>query len=102
MSVTAARLAGGGGRRIGLQTKKKTYQVLCHLNVMVSVHFFFEVKSLGACLREPELRSFIELRSIPTSWFKPKPPNFVRHEYRLQYLLECHIFGIMLTAMNSG
>ena len=36
------------------------------------------------------------------SWFKPDAPNCVRHECRLQYLLECHIFSIMLTVMNSG
>ena len=25
------------------------------------------------------------------SWFKHKPPNFVRHECRMQQQLECHI-----------
>ena len=37
-----------------------------------------------------------------TSWFKHKPPNFVSHECRMQYQLECHTFGMLLTAMNSG
>ena len=35
-------------------------------------------------------------------WFKLNAPNCVTHEFRMQYLLECHIFGIILTAMNSG
>ena len=37
-----------------------------------------------------------------TSWVQHKTANSVSHEYRMQWQLECHIFGIMLTAMNSG
>ena len=37
-----------------------------------------------------------------TGWFKLKTPNFVPHECRTQYLLKRHIFGIILTPMNSG
>ena len=39
---------------------------------------------------------------IHAGWFKLNAPNCVTHEFRMQYLLECHIFGIILTAMNSG
>ena len=34
-------------------------------------------------------------------WFRHKPPDFVRRECLSQYLLECHIGGIILTPMNS-
>ena len=37
-----------------------------------------------------------------TSWLKLIVPIFVRHELSLQPLLECHIFSMILTAMNSG
>ena len=37
-----------------------------------------------------------------TSWFKLNNGSYLAHEYCLHYLLECHIFGIILTAMNSG
>ena len=36
-----------------------------------------------------------------TSWFNQKVPNIVSHEGHLQYLLECHMLGNILTAMNS-
>ena len=47
---------------------------------------------------------FLPHRGRTTSCFKLTDPNFVIHEWRLkcQYLLECHIFCIILTAMNSG
>ena len=32
-------------------------------------------------------------RGESTSWFKLNDPNVVSHECRLQYVLECHIFG---------
>ena len=37
-----------------------------------------------------------------TSWFTLNDGNYLPHECRLHYLLECHVFGIMLTAVNSG
>ena len=37
-----------------------------------------------------------------TSWFKLKDGKFLPHECRLRYRLECHIFAVILTAMNSG
>ena len=37
-----------------------------------------------------------------TSWFKHKPRNFISHECRMRWQFEIHIFGIMLTAINSG
>ena len=41
-------------------------------------------------------------RMIPgTSWFKHKTPIFIRNECRSQYLLECHIGGVILAPMNS-
>ena len=41
---------------------------------------------------------------IGTSWFMLSAPKGVRHECRLQYLLECHIFinSNTLTTMNSS
>ena len=39
---------------------------------------------------------------INRSWFKLVAPSRVRHKCRMPYLLGCHIFGIMLTTMNSG
>ena len=39
---------------------------------------------------------------ISTSCIKHKTPNFVSHECRMQQQLECHIFGTVLTAVNSG
>ena len=40
--------------------------------------------------------------NVYTSWSKVNDPNFVSHERRLRYLLECHKFGIILTVMNGG
>ena len=37
-----------------------------------------------------------------TSWFKLVAPILVRHKRCMQYLLECHLFSVTLTAMNRG
>ena len=36
-----------------------------------------------------------------TGWFKLNDGNYLPYECGLHYLLEWHIFSIMLTAMNS-
>ena len=40
--------------------------------------------------------------SIHASWSKYIASDFVNHEYRVQKLLECHPFGIILAAINGG
>lgn len=48
------------------------------------------------------LELFVDNFRIPnTTWFKLNALNFVGHERRLLYLLECHILGIAPT-VNSG
>ena len=41
-------------------------------------------------------------RDHTTSWFKVLTPNCVHHEARMQWILERHVFSIILTTMNSG
>ena len=38
---------------------------------------------------------------VGSGWFKNIAPKRVSHERRLQYILECRMLGIILTAMNS-
>ena len=67
----------------------------------------------GMKVSYPRLRLDIGLREVSstmqmrywylcTRWFQFNAPNRVSHENRFQHLFECHIFGIKLTAMNSG
>ena len=56
---------------------------------------------LVAIVEEPRQSDMVWSESA-TSWFKHETLNFVSHECRMQKQLECHIFGNMVTAMNSG
>ena len=57
-------------------------------------------KSIGNDLAREQ--SHVELRlPLLTSWGKRNDGNSPPHECRLHYLLERHIFGIILTAMDS-
>ena len=37
-----------------------------------------------------------------TSWFKLNGGDYLPHERRMHYLLECHMFSIVLTATIEG
>ena len=53
-------------------------------------------------MTRPVLMYQYTILMVRTGWFKQNASNCVSHECRLQYLLWCHIFGVILTAVNSG
>ena len=52
--------------------------------------------------KKQKTKNNLLLLLLYTSWFKLISPNVVRLVCDMQYLLECHMFSIILTAMSSG
>ena len=70
-----------------------------HFGVKSEISIHATHKRIPPCASRWSLQTLI---TDHTSWFKLKDPNFVSHECRLQYLIEGHIYRIILTSMNCG